>query len=57
MEKGLCINCQGENSCVLPRRFPIHECEEFSSNGFFAKLKMKRAKGKRHSSQEETVAE
>lgn len=29
-DKGLCISCVNGIECVLPSRFPILECEEFS---------------------------
>lgn len=59
MDKGLCISCNYEKSCVFPRRFPILECEEFNNNGVYARHKQSTRvhKVKVCAAQEETVAE
>ncbi len=28
--KGLCISCNSDKTCVFPRRFPVLHCEEYS---------------------------
>ncbi len=31
MEKGLCSTCVYDKECTFPRKFPVLQCEEFSS--------------------------
>ncbi|MDD5045205.1 MAG: hypothetical protein PHU91_01025 [Candidatus Omnitrophica bacterium] len=38
-KKGLCDTCIHGISCVLPTRFPVLECEEFSTCGSSGKLR------------------
>lgn len=33
--KGLCSTCSNDKDCDFPRKFPVHQCEEF--NGYEAK--------------------
>lgn len=30
LNKGLCLNCKNERSCIFAKKFPVLECEEFS---------------------------
>jgi hypothetical protein len=30
--KGLCLTCNEDKTCVFQRRFPVLECEEFNDN-------------------------
>ncbi|MDD3296750.1 MAG: hypothetical protein PHU64_05250 [Candidatus Omnitrophica bacterium] len=30
-EKGLCVNCRQEEGCAFPRKFPVWECNEHST--------------------------
>jgi len=30
-KKGLCVTCENDKGCTFPRKFPVWQCEEFSS--------------------------
>jgi len=40
--KGLCLTCIYDKTCVFLRRFPVLHCEEFNDEGLNGKSKPKK---------------
>ena len=49
-DKGLCEICINDKDCTFPRRFPVLECKEYSTNGSVTvKKKIKKNRNRRAS--------
>gem|GEM_PF-1630599 len=60
--KGLCVSCVSDKTCMFNRKFPVLQCEEFSDFGSNGKLRSAKSFVCSRSSvkprpQEETIAE
>ena len=40
LNKGLCMTCAYDKTCIFLRRFPVLHCEEFSGDGLNGKPKL-----------------
>ena len=46
-KKGLCITCENDKSCTFSRKFPVWQCEEFTTEKVKdTKLKKRKSKKK-----------
>lgn len=63
LNRGLCITCTFDKTCVFSRHFPVLYCEEFNSDDLNGKFKSKKqgsyARGSRVAAcvQEESIQE
>ena len=42
-KKDICVNCKNESNCVLSRKFPVWDCNEYIIDS--SKSKIKKTKG------------